>query len=152
MVNLVKKFFGKSKKEENGKAKQETHDVRVATCALLVEIASVDGEFSDEEKKYIVSVLEKKYELKYEYVKEIIAESRKELEGSIDLWQFTNLINENYSKEEKMEIIKTVWEVVYADGHLDKHEDYLVHKLANLLHLSHRELINAKLKVMPKKG
>lgn len=149
MINTVKKFFGKSAKTENGK--DSSHNLHVATCALLMEIAGVDDEFSDEEQRRIVSILEKDYSLPDEYIQEVIAESRKKLEGSIDLWQFTNLINENYSKEEKLEIIKIVWEVVYADGHLDKHENYLVHKLANLLRLSHKELINAKLKVMPKK-
>ena len=66
---------------------------------------------------------------------------------SIDLWQFTNLINQNYSTDEKLQIIETMWKIVYADGRLDKHEDYLVHKLSNLLRLTHKQLIDAKLRV-----
>ena len=76
--------------------------------------------------------------------------SQKELDGSIDLWQFTNLVNENYSRYEKINIVEMIWKIVYADGKLDKHEDYLVHKLGKLLRLSHKELINAKLKVLGK--
>jgi uncharacterized tellurite resistance protein B-like protein len=71
-----------------------------------------------------------------------------ELERSIDLWQFAKLINENYSTDEKIKVIETVWQVIYTDGVLDKHEDYLVHKLAKLLRLSHKQLIDAKLKVL----
>ena len=77
--------------------------------------------------------------------------SKKELDGSIDLWQFTNLINENYSLEEKLDVLKMVWEIAYADGKLDCHEDYLVHKFANLLRLNHKQLINVKLEVLQNK-
>jgi uncharacterized tellurite resistance protein B-like protein len=73
-----------------------------------------------------------------------------ELEKSIDLWQFAKRINENYSTEEKIKIIETVWHLIYTDGVLDQHEDYLVHKLAKLLRLTHEQLIDAKLKVLGK--
>ncbi len=86
-----------------------------------------------------------------EHAAALIESANKELEKSIDLWQFTNLINQNYSKEEKLQIIETVWKIVYTDGRLDKHEDYLIHKLAKLLRLSHKELIDAKLKVIHSK-
>ncbi|MDY6951413.1 MAG: TerB family tellurite resistance protein, partial [Thermodesulfobacteriota bacterium] len=58
-----------------------------------------------------------------------------------------NLVNQHYSRQEKIQIIQMVWQIVYADQKLDKHEDYLVHKLSKLLRLTHKELIDAKLKV-----
>ena len=82
-----------------------------------------------------------------EYVVALLEASHEELKGRIDLWQFTNLINQNYSMEEKVRIIEAIWRVAYTDGKLDKHEDYLVHKLAKLLRLSHKQLIEAKVKV-----
>ncbi|MCD6296370.1 MAG: TerB family tellurite resistance protein, partial [Deltaproteobacteria bacterium] len=78
----------------------------------------------------------------------LIAEAEKELEGSIDLWQFTSLINSNYSMEEKIEIIETLWQIVYVDGKMDRYEHYLMNKLKTLLRLSHAQLIDAKLKVL----
>jgi len=79
---------------------------------------------------------------------ELIELSHEELKGSVDLWQFTSLINENYSPEEKIQLIELVWKVVYADGRLDMHEDYLVKKVAHMLNLRHGEMIDAKLKVL----
>jgi uncharacterized tellurite resistance protein B-like protein len=147
--SLKKKFFG----AEKGKATPDggVHDVRIAACALLLEMANADDEFSEEEKNDIVSILEKEFGLKDDDVTQIIEAAQKELEKSLDLWQFTNLVNKNYSKEEKLKVIELVWKVVYSDGILDKHEDYLVHKLAKLLKLRHKELIDAKLKVIGKK-
>jgi len=147
MIDLMKKFFGKSQKD--GPSEEEPkHDVRVATCALLLEMANIDGEFNDSEKANIVLTLKEQHGLSDEHATALMEASEKELDGSIDLWQFTNCVNQNYSLEEKLGIIETVWAIAYADGRLDKHEDYLVHKLAKLLRLSHKQLIDAKLKVL----
>ena len=148
MIDLVKKFFGKSSQDDSSnQRRQTTHDIRIATCALLLEMSNIDGEFSELERENIISILKRDFDLSDEYAAALLEASKEELKGSIDLWQFTNLINQNYSLEEKIWLIETVWDIVYTDGKLDKHEDYLVHKLAELLHLTHKQLIEAKLKV-----
>ena len=148
MIDLVKKFFGKSTiNSPEDKEEAKSHDIRIATCALLIEMSNIDGEFSESERECIISILKKDYDLTDENAIALIEASNEQLKGSIDLWQYTNLINQNYSMEEKIRIIETVWRIAYTDGQLDKHEDYLVHKLAKLLRLNHRQLIEAKLKV-----
>jgi uncharacterized tellurite resistance protein B-like protein len=148
MFNIVKRFFDKKKVEDPNAIDQETgHDTIVATCALLVEIARIDGTFTQEEMETVISILKEKYGLSRENADALIAEAEKQLEESVDLWQFAKLINENYSNEEKMEIIETLWQVVYVDGKMDQYEHYLMNKLKNLLRVSHNQLIDAKLKV-----
>ena len=149
MKNLLKKFFAKTTNEASvDRRVQTSHDVRIATCALLLEMANIDGEFSELEKESIVEALINNYQLSAEHAAALMKAAEDELEKSIDLWQFAKLINENYATEEKIKVIETVWQVIYTDGILDKHEDYLVHKLAKLLRLSHEQLIEAKLKVL----
>jgi len=148
MIARVKRLFAKDRttrpKDRN---RTQDRDIRVAVCALFLEMAYIDGEFSDSEQEDLTGLLKKQYHLSDELVTELVEASKKELAGSIDLWQFTNLINQDYSRQEKIQIIHMVWQVVYADERLDKHEDYLAHKLAKLLRLTHKELIDAKLKV-----
>jgi uncharacterized tellurite resistance protein B-like protein len=149
VIDLMKKFFSKDSISPSQEPRKGTsHDVRVATCALFLEMAHIDGEFSDTEREHIIQALKKDHGLSEEAVAELLNASQKELKGSIDLWQFTNLINQNYTLEEKIRIIEMVWQLAYTDGTLDKHEDYLLHKMANLLRLSHKQLIEAKLKVL----
>ncbi len=149
MIDLVKRFFGKTMGSDQADQDKDTsHDIRMATCALLLEIANIDGEFSESERKSILAILKKDYQLSDEYAEQLVKVSKEELQGSVDLWRFTNLINQNYSIEEKIRIIEMVWEIAYTDGKLDKYEDYLTHKLARLLHLTHKQLIEAKLKVI----
>ena len=149
MKDLFKKFFGKASTSAD-KDEENMHDVRIAACALLVEMGQIDGEFSDDEQEHLIDHLKNEYDLSNDDAKELMDTAHKELDGSIDLWRFSNLINKNYSHDEKNRIMEMIWRVVYADGKLDKHEDYLVRKMATLLRLSHNEMIDAKLKVLGK--
>ena len=149
MIDLVKKFF--DRRPENlptDNKRERPHDIRMATCALLLEMANIDDEFTESERENIILILRSNYNLPDQDVTALIEATEEELKGSIDLWRFTTLINKNYSIEEKIQIIEMVWKIAYADGRLGKHEDYLVHKLANLLRLTHKQLIETKLKII----
>jgi uncharacterized tellurite resistance protein B-like protein len=147
MFDGVKHFFRKVEKGDDGAVRETGHDILVATCALLVEIARIDNTFTQEEMTTILSILKEKYGLSKQNADALIAEAEKQLEESVDLWQFASLINENYSNEEKMEIIEILWRIVYVDGKMDQYEHYLMNKMKNLLRISHDQLIDAKLKV-----
>ena len=149
MLNIIKKFFSEAAIDGPSDVTQKTeHDVRIATCALFLEMARIDEEFTQSEMDMILSIMKKKYGLPQKHADALVAEADKELEESVDLWKFARLINENYSIGEKIEIIETLWQMVYVDGKMDQYEHYLMNKLKNLLRLSHDQLIAAKLKVL----
>jgi uncharacterized tellurite resistance protein B-like protein len=149
MIDVVKRFFNKTAtKVSEATSGDAEHDIRVATCALFVEMARIDEKFTEAEMNTILSILRETYGLSAEHADALIAEAESELEQSVDLWQFARLINENYSNEEKIEIIETLWRIVYVDGKMDQHEHYLINKLQNLLRLTHEQLIAAKLKIL----
>ena len=149
MIDVVKRFFNKANPKVSEASSQDTeHDIRVATCALFVEMARIDEKFTEAEMNAILSILKERYGLSPDHADALITEAESELEKSVDLWQFARLINENYSNEEKIEIIETLWRIVYVDGKMDQYEHYLMNKLQNLLRLTHEQLIAAKLKVI----
>jgi uncharacterized tellurite resistance protein B-like protein len=132
MIDVVKRFFNKAATRVNEASSPNTeHDIRVATCALFVEMARIDETFTEAEMNTILSILKERYSLSPEHADALIAEAERELEKSVDLWQFASLINENYSNEEKIEIIETLWRIVYVDGKMDQYEHYLMNKLQN---------------------
>ena len=148
-MDFMNRIFG-----EEGEATPEDsgrvplHDVRIAACALFLEMANIDDEFSGEERETIVSILRDEYDLSEEYASELAEAAEKERKKSLDMWHFTRMINEHFSREEKIRIVELLWKIVYVDGKLDKHEDYLVHTFANMLNLAHKELIEAKLRIL----
>ena len=122
--------------------------VLLATCALLIEMAAADGDFSALERETILKILRNDHELGEAAAAELLELAEAERQRSVDLWSFTNRLNRALDRDAKLAVIRNVWEVVYADKRLDGYEDYLVHKLAELLNLPHELLIAAKLEVL----
>jgi uncharacterized tellurite resistance protein B-like protein len=145
MIDLIKKVLGKTTKkaDPSGDDKQDTH---IALCVLMLEAAHVDGECSTEEMEHVVSTLTTKCGVERQDIDELIDRAYKKREDSVDLFGFTRYLNQNYSKEEKMDVMEAVWRVIHTDGQLEMHEDHFAHKLANLLRLTHKELIDTKIK------
>ena len=149
MRETLKRFFNKITVDNASDPNQNTeHDIRVAACALFLEMARIDESFTEEETDTILSILKDKYGLSQAHADDLLEAANAELNDSIDYWQFARLINENYSTAGKIEVIETLWRIVYVDGRLDKYEDHLIHKLSALLRLSHDQLIDAKLKIL----
>jgi uncharacterized tellurite resistance protein B-like protein len=149
MLDIMKRFIHKvsgAGTPAGGPARE--HAPLVAVCALLVEIARIDDNFTSREMEAIVGILREKYGLSREDADALIAEAGQQLEESVDLWQFANLINQHYSPPEKIALIETLWQIVFVDGKMDRYEHHLMNKLKNLLHLTQEQLIDAKLKVL----
>lgn len=144
MIDTLKRFFGGEKSVDED-AKTESHDIKIATCAIFLEMANIDEEFSAEEQTHIVDLIKSRFGLDANLANELIDAAHEELKKSVDLWQFTNQVNQNYSRDEKLNIIESIWTLVLIDGIVDKHEDYLMRKLTRLLRLVHKDMIDTKL-------
>ncbi len=145
MLGVIKNIFDGSKRAESAEDKE--FKLKVATCAILLEAATADSNFSSQEQGKIIEILKSRFQMNDEAVKELIDKSNSERQSSTDLWYFTNLINENLDNEEKYNLMEQVWEVIYSDGTLDKFENYIAHKLLNMLNLDHSRFIDLKMKV-----
>jgi len=149
VVRKLKEFFSAVERETAPETQEDaTARIQLATCVLLLEVAHADDHFSTEEEERIVEILKKDLHLSDEYVAELMELAHEERRESVDMWKFTNVIDNHYTSEEKERVMETLWKVIYADERLDAMEDHIIHRLAKLLNLTHRQLINAKKKVM----
>ncbi len=121
---------------------------RLATCVILIEAARADDEFTAEERRRIIEVMKHRFALTDEEALELLEASEAARENSLDLFRFTNQINQSFSLAEKLTLVEEVWRIFYTDGYLDGHEDHLAHKLGDLLRLNHPQLINVKMRVL----
>lgn len=148
MLGIFKKVFDGSKKKKSPLSAEEKElRLKTATCVLLLEAATADDNFSQEEQKKVLDILKARYNMSDEEVEELIEKSEREREHSTDLWYFTNQINQNMDNEEKYKLMELVWEVIYSDGTLDKFENYVARKLLTMLNLDHSTFIELKMKV-----
>jgi len=151
MLDLINQFFGKSMSVEESEGEELTDErIPLATCALLLEMAHADQEFNEVERNAITSILAEQFHLSQEMVNELVSVAERERRLSTDLWGFTHLIDARYSEKQKIKVVEILWKVVYADGKVDMHEEYLVRKLSYLLGLKHAQLIEAKLRAVGK--
>jgi uncharacterized tellurite resistance protein B-like protein len=103
-----------------------------------------DFEVTADERRQIEGLVRDTLELENEETRELLALAEQEVEESVELFQFTRLIDEAFSAEQKAQLIERLWRVALADSHLDRLEEHLVRKIANLLHVPHRDFISAK--------
>ncbi len=152
MIDMLKRFFTTTAGDDAQRQTRSPQDLRVAVCALCVEMARIDETFSQQELETLIGILTDKYDLSPQHAHALIAQADKQLEESVDLWQFARAINENFTIDEKVDMMEILWRIVYVDGKMDPNEHYLMNKLTNLLRLSHRQMIDAKLKVLREDG
>ena len=107
----------------------------VAACALLLELAWADDEFTADERRHVVEVLQRHFDVPPEAVADLIEAADAERRGAVDLYQFTSLINQSYDEGQRMVLAEVMWGLVYADQELAAHESYLLRKISTLLDL-----------------
>jgi len=124
--------------------KTESHKPELAAAALLVEIMNADHALSDEESTSIKSILFDTLFITADIADELLATAKKQVNEATDLFQFTEVINTNYSYQEKVCLIESLWKVAYSDKQLDKYEEHMVRRIADLLHVSHSDFMQTK--------
>ena len=146
----MKRFFQRllnDLRQPENSADAQQHSLEIAASVLLLETAASDQDISDDELTEISEILQDHFHLTAQEIAEILSAAETIRKEAIDLHQFTRTINTYCSRKQKMKLMESIWQVVYTDGRLDKHEDHLVHKLARLLHIDHKDFIKAKLKI-----
>lgn len=145
MFNFIRQTLLNSRGAiESGPDNEER--TRIAASVILLEAAQADHTCTDDELDQVIMTLSSDFDLSRGHVEDLLEIARSERSRSVDLYEFTNHINNEFSRKEKKSVLEAVWRIIHIDGQLEKHEDYFVRKLTHLLRLSHKEMIDAKIK------
>ena len=132
---------------------QQQHDpLRLATAAVLLDIAYADGTFTPAEDGNVVSFLAERFALSTEDAQELMEAAEEIRRKTVDHFALTHYIRKNTPLDERVAIVKTMWRLALSDGTLSDYEGYLVRKLADLLGLEHHVMIDAKSAVLREMG
>jgi uncharacterized tellurite resistance protein B-like protein len=118
--------------------------VRLATAALFVEMMRADFEVTNEERRQLEALVQETLGLDADETRELLAAAEHEVDSAVEVFQFTHLVDEAFTPEQKVQVVERLWRVAYADARVDRLEEHLVRKIANLLHVSHADYIAAK--------
>lgn len=151
MILRIKKFFEANLVLTKSTSHDDIeHRLRLTCAALMLEMIYVDDKTHKAEEKKIRSMLKQNFELTDLEMEELLALALEEKDSATDYHQFTSLINEHFSQEQKIQLIEMLWELAFADNVLDKYEEHLIRKLADLIHVPHKHFIQTRHKVEDK--
>lgn len=141
---MLQKFRDLFLQSEQPKANSEKSS-RLAAISLLVEVIKADHTISSEEESYLIKLINESFNLEYhEEAVALINSAKARSQDATSLYEFTQLINEHYSPEKKMQLITMMWQIAFSDGHLDRYEEHLIRRVADLIYLPHMKFIEAK--------
>jgi len=149
LLDAIKSFFGASMAPESPDEEIDESEVRLAACALLIEIAYADDDFTSDERQHLLSAIRRQYGLDEERAEELIRLAEDARANAVDLWQFTKLIKSTYSLGQKMVLLEVMWGLVYSDGELSSHEESLMRRVCHLLDVAPGYLSDVKKRMRP---
>ena len=148
MLSAIKKFFDDHIQDPSSPIDNtEEHRLKVATVALLLETARADFQVHDEELESVAHHAQEFFDLDADETKELVNLAEEEAKNATCYYEFTSLINSKFTPDEKASIVELMWRIAYADKVLEKYEEALVRKIAELLYVPHGAFIAAKHRV-----
>jgi len=153
MLNRIRQLFQQNQDSDAAAPGAHPHEeVRLAAAALLVEAASLDGSFDDDERQAVARTLRDHFGLNEEELATLMTAAEARQAASNQLLDFTRAIKAHYSPEERIEIIEMLWEVAYADGVLHDYEASLLRRVGGLIYVPDRERGAARQRVLARLG
>ena len=134
MLKSIERFFTRRIDSADAVTSAEATDssLMLATAALLIEISRADSVISPVETDMIIRSIRTTFSLSTDETDELIALAEEEVKEAVSFYQFTHLINKGFSYEKKLNVVELLWQVVFADEEMEKHEEYFVRKIADL--------------------
>jgi uncharacterized tellurite resistance protein B-like protein len=152
LFDAIKSFVADLASGEKGPGGFGDQELRLATAALLVHAAGVDGDMSDAERGTLRSLLRQRFELDDAAAGALIEKGAAADEKAVDLYHFTHQLNNSLSGNERLRTIEMMWRIAYADGAVSEYEDNLIWRVADLLGVSSTERIALRHRVAAESG
>ena len=145
MLKSIQNIFRHRNQEVSDSS--EIYQRELAYASLLVEVIKSDDKFDDRERAKLLDVLSKKLKIRDDELQNFAELAKQKSDESTSLYEFTREINDKYEYDEKVKLIEDLWRIAYSDGQLDKYEDYVIRKIADLIYVTHSDFIKSKLSV-----
>ncbi len=148
MISKLQKFFEQYLSDNTENQAPLEHRLQLAAAALMVEMLHVDEQVTSEEESKLRELIKQRFELKDTEIEDLIELAHTEKHEATDYFAFTSLLNEHYTQQQKIKLVEDLWQLAYADNQLDKYEEHLLRRLADLLHVPHKDFIRSKHKIL----
>jgi uncharacterized tellurite resistance protein B-like protein len=143
LMDRVAGAIAATEKDDDDAEKRDAA-IRMATAVLMIDVARSDHVFDESEYERVLQLVEAHFRLSPEDAAQLVDSAGEKAEKLVSAYDFTKILHEHLSHEEKARIVELLWLIAYADGRLDKYEDSLVLKISDLLHVSRGRVMRLK--------
>jgi len=144
MFHHIKSIFEKFTAPQKTDALDRDMELQVATAVLLTEVMCADHQLDEREKKTILHILQEQFMLNDKQAIDLFAYAEAKTKEAVSLHAYTSQINQLLSHAQRAKLIENMWRVIYADDEIDKYEEHLIRRIAELLYVSHTDFIKTK--------
>ena len=141
MIRALKALFDASDSESEDALR---HRLQLASAALLIETARADFTQDQAEQEAMETLLCSTLKLNEMEVQQLIKQASARVDESISLYEFTRLINDHFTSNQKLQLIHNMWVVAWADNSVDRYEEHLIRQVAELTYVPHEHYIRSK--------
>ena len=143
---MLKKISNIFKKKVTETPEEESlSSISKACSSLLIEVALSDKDFDEEEITSMKEILKTTHGISDETINELVSNAKQTVDESTSLYSYTREVNDNFTYDDKLLLLQSLWDIAYADGNVDKYEEHLIRKISDLIYISHSDFIQAKL-------
>ena len=143
MLKKISKIF--KKKVTETPDEESLSSISKACSSLLIEVALSDKDFDEEEITSMKEILKTTHGISDETINELVSNAKQTVDESTSLYSYTREVNDNFSYDDKLLLLQSLWDIAYADGNVDKYEEHLIRKISDLIYISHSDFIQVKL-------
>jgi len=145
LLSKISAFFERHLQPAGDASAPLSHSQKqLAIAALLIEVAMADHVFDEREMLSLQHHLKQKFAITDSQLAELIDLAKDQSAQATSLHQFTSLVHQHCIPQEKFELLVSMWELALADAELNKYEEYVIRKVADLIYMSHAEFMRAK--------
>ena len=145
MADFLRRLFEKPSSAADSPEERE-RALRLATAALFFEVVRADGEVAEEERRTMRVAIQGTFDIAADEIDALMKAAEERSRAAASLYEFTHLVDRSLGAEEKKRIVELLWLLAFADTRKDPLEEHLVRTIAGLLHVSHPDFIDAKIR------
>ena len=144
MIHTLKRWFEKLSDNQDPNMGHSQEKINLCCFSLMVITANVDSNFDESEHRTIQALGRDLFNLDETTIDEIVSDAKQQASDSTSLYEFTSLIHTNLSEHDKFKLVVGLWKIAFADGEVDKYEEHVIRRVAELIYLDHARFTEAR--------
>ena len=145
MLKTLKELIKNTKTNSDPQPNEVEQTMNLISGALMVEVMAADHDFNSQEELKLKEILLNRFGIPEHEIQKASNQMKKRADDATSLYEYTSLVNENFNPTEKLELIRNLWAIAFADNSLDRYEDSVIRRVCELTYVSHSDFIKTKL-------